>query len=272
MFFLLSAFEVTSFSTQPASAVISKPGLASDAALRNDERATLAGLVTASTSSTTTAGSSSNPTSTSTLITTSNSTSTSTTFTEISIYNGTSESQEQIDGLLFNGTIPGTIFIGFGTPYFTGYDNFSVALLSVGTSLTINLTAQGISGSLVVLLNISKNSILNVQGGYVNVILDKATVAEVGSLGALLTEGATPSYIILRTSSGFELLLSMPHFSTRTIVVMTPPVNKNGGSSNSGALRWYIVGAAVVVVIVLVVAFAMRNLRARRNTAAGLAN
>jgi len=147
-----------------------------------------------------------------------------------------------------------------GDPNFVG----SVGLFAAGRSLTIVINSSGVSRPRVVLLNISKNSYLNIEGGYIAVFLDNQTVAEAASLDAVLNGSGTPSYILLGTSSGFEFLLSIPHFSTHTIVIATPKPSNQTTGSNFGALTSYIVGAIVVVTVALAVVFATRNPRGRK--------
>ncbi len=155
-----------------------------------------------------------------------------------------------------------TISVGATAANFTSNNNaFIVTLVPGNDALTIVIGAQGVSGPRVVLVDISKDSFLNLQSGYVQVTLDNATIAEAASLQAVLTGSGSPSYVLLGTSSGFELLVSIPHFSTHTIVIMTPvstalvaSSSQTNGSATSGIPISYVAGI-LVVVVVLVAAF-----------------
>ena len=174
-----------------------------------------------------------------------------------------------------------TISVGATAANFTTNNNaFTVSLTSGNGSLTIVIGAQGISGPRTVLLNISKDSFLNVQSGYLQVSLDNATIPEAPSLDAVLTGSESPSYVLLGTSSGFELLVSIPHFSTHTIVIRTPAStvlaatsSETRTTSSSGIPTSYLTGAIVVVAIVVVASvFAVRSLRNKKMDSAGSSN
>ena len=229
-----------------------------------------------STGQTTSTGPFTNST-TSTALTTTLS-SNSTTFSQVLVHNGTSVSQSEINQFLANGTILGTINVGSNTAIFNGnaraHDTFNVSAFSSSGSLTIVIGAQGISGPRVLLVNISKDSFLNLQSGSLAVTLDNQTVPEAPSLQAVLVGffGSTPSYILLGTSSGFQLLLSIPHFSTHTIVVTTSAksvqvvtTTETVAAPSSGIPTTYIIGAIIVVaVVVTAMGFAIRSQRNKR--------
>jgi hypothetical protein len=154
----------------------------------------------------------------------------------------------------------------------TNNDAFTVSLTPTPASgsLTILIGAQGISGPRVVLLDISKDSFLNLQSGFVQVSLDGATIPEAASLQAVLTGSGSPSYVLLGTSSGFELLVSIPHFSTHTIVITTPsPTVLVAGSSQTSASTStsssissvYMVSVVMVAVLAGVLAVAGQRIR-----------
>jgi hypothetical protein len=195
--------------------------------------------------------------------------SSSATFAKVLVHNGTSVSQSEINQFLANGTILGTINVGSDTTIFNGNDTFNVASFSASGSLTIVIGAQGISGPRVLLVNISKDSFLDIQSGYLAVTLDNRTVTEAASLQAVLTGSGTPSFILLGTSSGFQLLLSIPHFSTHTIIITTPKPSSQTATSNSGELTSYIIGGIVVIAIVLAAVFVIRNQRGKTVVASG---
>jgi hypothetical protein len=168
--------------------------------------------------------------------------------------------------------------VGSTSANFTTNNNaFTISLTQGSGSLTIVIAGQNVTGPRVVLLNISRDSFLNVQSGYLQVSLDNSTIAEAASLEAVLTGTGLPSYILIGTSSGFELLVSIPHFSTHTIVITTPPesvatagASVTAAASSSGIPTSYIVSALVVVVaVVLVAAFAVRGQLNKRTSSAG---
>ena len=112
----------------------------------------------------------------------------STSFTEAQTLNETTVAQGQITQFVANETIPVTISVGATAANFTtNNDAFTVSLTPGNDSLTIVIGAQGISGPRTVLLNISKDSFLNLQSDYLQVSLDNATIPEAPSLDAVLT-------------------------------------------------------------------------------------
>jgi len=195
------------------------------------------------------------------------------TFTEVQILNGTTGAQDQISQFVANETIPVTVGVGStAANYTTNNDAFTVSLTPGSGSLEIIVTGQNVIGPRIVLVSMSKDSFLNVQGGYLQVSLDNATIPEAPSLEAVLTGAGSPSYILIGTSSGFELLVSIPHFSTHTILITTPvevvqtaSASSTSVTSSSGTPTSYIVGAIVVfVAVVLIAAFAVRSQRSKK--------
>jgi hypothetical protein len=196
-----------------------------------------------------------------------------TTYTEAQILNETTGSQGQISQFVANATIPVMISVGTTAANFTtNNDAFTVSMTHGNGSLTILIGAQGVSGPRVILLNISNKSFLNLQSGYLQVSLDNATLSEAASLNAVLTGSGSPSYVLLGTSSGFELLVNIPHFSTHTIVIKTPAstvlvasssqTSTSTGSSSSIPASY--VASIIVVAVVLVAVFVFASQRNKK--------
>lgn len=191
---------------------------------------------------------------------------------------GTSATQGQINQFVANGTIPVIIGVGITTANLTTSTSaFTVSLTPGNGSLKIVIGAQGVSGPRVLLLNITRDSFLNVQSGYLRVLLDNASVPEATSLEAVLTGSHAPSYVLIGTSSGVELLVSIAHFSTHTIVITTPAkslqvvtTSNTASASGSGIQTPYVIGSIVLVaVVVTAMVFAIRSQRNRRMGSTG---
>lgn len=171
-----------------------------------------------------------------------------------------------------------TIGVGPTSANFTTNNKaFTISLTQGSGSLSIVIAGQNVTGPRVVLLNISRDSFLNMQSGYLQVSLDNSTIPEAASLDAVLTGTGTPSYILVGTSSGFELLVSIPHFSTHTIVIMTPAesvatasTSLTAAAASSGIPTSYIFDALlVVIVVVLVAVLVVRDQRNKRTSSVG---
>ena len=88
--------------------------------------------------------------------------------------------------------------------------------------LVISISADNVTGPRVILVNLTGASSFDLSTHSLNVTLDGNPVSEASSLGQVLN--ASPSdpsrFIILVTSSGVQLLVSIPHFSFHTIEIL----------------------------------------------------
>jgi len=110
--------------------------------------------------------------------------------------------------------------------------NFTV---SVGkyqnNGILVSISGANVTGPRVLLINLTRGASLNFSSGALLVTLDGTPVGQASSVTQVLKAQQTDParYIILATSSGWQLLVSIPHFSLHTIailpVVLTAIVN-----------------------------------------------
>lgn len=149
-------------------------------------------------------------------------------------------------------TIPAVVHVGSSNSTFAVLDpRFSV---SVGRQaehgLIISISATNVTGPRVLLLNLTKNSFLKVAGSALNVTLDGNPVQQATSVTQVLNPSPNDParYVLVATSSGIQLLVSIPHFSLHFIEVIPIPVAQiqNLLIANSEALVASIIAITVV--------------------------
>ncbi len=101
--------------------------------------------------------------------------------------------------------------------------SFSVStgrLENGGVSVTISAT--NVTGPRVLLVNLTDTQSYNMQSGTIVVTLDGVKVQEASSvLQVLKAQPTDPArFIIIQTTSGLQLLVSIPHFSLHTITIL----------------------------------------------------
>ncbi len=177
-------------------------------------------------------------------------------------YPATQTEESQIAQLSQNGTIAGTILVGTRIPNATGFNvAYVTRISSQENALNLTLQAEGVSGFRMVQFNLTKTSILNMGSGLMLVTEDNATLSEVATLGGLVS--AAPSFTVISSSSGYQILVSIPHFASHTIILETPPGAQGSGKSST-SLIIYGVGVAVIAAVVVVLVFSMRGARQKR--------
>lgn len=124
--------------------------------------------------------------------------------------------------------IPAIVHVGSSNSTFAVLDpRFSV---SVGRQaehgLIISISATNVTGPRVLLLNLTQNSFLKVAGSALNVTLDGNPVQQAASVTQVLNPSPSDParYVLVATSSGIQMLISIPHFSVRFIEVIPIPV------------------------------------------------
>lgn len=190
-------------------------------------------------------------------------------FTKVSLVNATTSLQDQIDKSLANGTTALSVNVGDYVTISGG--NGSVVVRSLGSSsnsLTLVVGGSNVTGPRTILLNLSEASFLNLQSGYISVLLDNVTLSQAESLSQVLSGTGAATYILIGTSSGVELLVSIPHFSTHTLVVESMAAGPSVTTATTTAAPTGPVGSdqSVLYAIggVVVVAAALSYLALRR--------
>ena len=130
--------------------------------------------------------------------------------------------QEQIQSAVSNLTIPATVQVTPLSSSTTVLDSrFSVSVgQQVDNGLVIAISGENVTGSRVLLVNMSKTSPLALYPA-LNVTLDGSPVAEASSAVQVLNpaSGNPPLYVLVATSDSIQLLISIPHFSLHLIQV-----------------------------------------------------
>ncbi len=98
---------------------------------------------------------------------------------------------------------------------------FSVSVgKTEGNGLAIFITANNVTGPKVLLINLTNS--FDPTSRSLNVTLDGKTIQEASSVGQVLSPSATdpPRFLIVTTTSGSQLLVSIPHFSLHIIQIL----------------------------------------------------
>ena len=133
----------------------------------------------------------------------------------------------EIENAANNGRIPVVVQLGNTGASVAQLDpRFSVSVSQpYDNSLIVTISASNVTGSRILLINITKNALPALQSGGLLVKYDNATIPEAASLMQVLyPENQTPSYIIIGTASGYQLLIYIPHFSTHIIQLIAEPL------------------------------------------------
>jgi hypothetical protein len=136
--------------------------------------------------------------------------------------NGGGELETQIQKDVGNLTIPAVVQVTALSSSTQVFDpRFSVSVgTQTSTGLVIAISGSNVTGGRVLLLNLSKTSPLTLFPA-LNVTLDGSPVAEASSATQVLSPspGAPATYVLVSTSAGVQLLISIPHFSVHIIQV-----------------------------------------------------
>jgi len=143
------------------------------------------------------------------------------------VVNGNENDETQIEDAAKNNQIPAVVqFSSSGASVIQLDPKFSVSVGKTGDGLVVTISGNGVTGSRVLLVNITKDSLPAIQSGELLVKYDNSTIQEASSLSQVLSgTGSTPSYIVIGTASGYQLLVYIPHFSTHVIQLIAAPLS-----------------------------------------------
>jgi hypothetical protein len=162
------------------------------------------------------------------------------------------EDESEIRSAIDNKTIPAVVHVSGSNATFSVLDpRFSVSVGKRGDNgLIISISVENITGPRVLLLNLTQNSFLNLSSYAINITLDGDPVVQASSVTQVLNPLPTdPSrYVIVATSSGFQLLVSIPHFSLRVIEIIPIPLDQ---IRSILAVNIQILAASVLVITLL---------------------
>ena len=135
-----------------------------------------------------------------------------------------SEQEGDIQAAIQTRVIPAVIHVGTGGVNYTVLDsNFT---LFVGTlqSGGLQITVSGVNGtsSRVLLVNLTSPQVVNLQPSALTITFDGAPVTEAASVTQVVnpSPGSPPLFVLVATSTGYQLLVLIPHFSTHVIQIL----------------------------------------------------
>lgn len=137
--------------------------------------------------------------------------------------------EDEIKNATAEKKIPAVIHVSNSGQMVTQIDpRFSVSVGKIGNGdgLLISISAENVTGSRVLLINITNGSIEESALKSLVVTLDGKQISQATSITQLFNSSQSDParYIILLTSSGVQLLVSIPHFSLHIIQVLPGPI------------------------------------------------
>jgi len=160
----------------------------------------------------------------------SSSESTSSAVTTVSTVSAGASGEAAISQATQAGTIPATIVIANGQPSVSVLDQrFSVSIGQVsGSGYVVTISGNNVTGPRTLLINLTGASAFNFKSNSLNITLDGSPVSEASSLTQVLNPvaGDPARYAIVITSSGEQLLVSIPHFSIHTLAFNPVPITQ----------------------------------------------
>jgi hypothetical protein len=170
------------------------------------------------------------------------------------------EVQSQIQHAVDNLTIPASIQV---TPLSSSTavldPRFSLSVgPQVGNGLVIAISGENVTGSRVLLINMSRTAPLALYSA-LNVTLDGVPVVEASSATQVLNPVSTnpPVYVLVATSNSIQLLLSIPHFSLHLIQVAGVVVHNIAASLELDTPL--LAGSILVITLAFLGAYAARK-------------
>jgi hypothetical protein len=193
---------------------------------------------------------------------------------------------------LNNGTIPAEITVGNSTASALILNpQFLVSMNQIASNggLQITISALGnVSGPRLLLFNVSSGSIYFPSSGRtLAVVFDGQQISEAASLQQVLNTNSTgtATYVLIGTSTGVQILVAIPHFSSHVIEIIPEQLVLTGSSpsqttqiiststptltssittasstvssSNSAELAAIFLGGVVVVVVLVAIVIAI---------------
>ncbi len=133
------------------------------------------------------------------------------------------QDEEDVNSALLDKTIPAVVhWSGSGATTSLLDPNFTVSVGKYQDSGLLVSISGNVTGSRVVLINLTRDASPNFGSGALLVTLDGTPIQQASSfLQVLKAQPADPArYIILSTRSGWQLLVSIPHFSLHTLAIL----------------------------------------------------
>jgi hypothetical protein len=174
---------------------------------------------------------------------------------------GNQDEEGQIQHGEQDGTIPAFVHVDGTSPTATQLDSrFSISAGKLSNDgISVSISANGVTGPRVLLIDLTGSPLANLQGRTLEVTFDGQPVSEASSVNQVLTPSPTdpPRFIIVATSTGVQMLVSIPHFSQHTIQILPVPFSSalNFFVTNEG----FLIGGMLVFTAVFAAAYSMRK-------------
>ncbi len=140
---------------------------------------------------------------------------------------GGAKQEQQIRTAINEGTVPAVIQVSSSGATVSVIDHrFNVSVGNVqGGGVVISISAN-VTGPRVLVINLTDSALFNLSSRRLIVTLDGRTVSEAASVEQVLAPKAdAPStFILVGTSTGLQLLMSVSHFSSHVIQVLSLPL------------------------------------------------
>ena len=135
---------------------------------------------------------------------------------------GSQQHEQEIKNAEKNNSIPAVVQVGASGASASVLDSkFSVSVGQLaGNGVAIQITGTNVTGPRVLLVNLTNSA--TIATGSLSVTLDGTPVTQAASLAQVLNPavGDPARYIVVSTSTGLQLLVSIPHFSTHVIEIL----------------------------------------------------
>ena len=137
------------------------------------------------------------------------------------------QEQDEIKGAEDSKQIPAVVSVSASGDALTQLDpKFSVSVSRPGDNqLSVSISGTNGTGPRVLLINVTKDAGALSSLGALSVTYDGNKISEASSLSQVFSGTSTspPSYLVLGTSSGVQLLVFIPHFSSHLIELLASP-------------------------------------------------
>ena len=145
--------------------------------------------------------------------------------TNATVHEGDHNNDNEISKAVKENTIPAVIQLGSSGATVSVTDTrFSVSVGKLeNDGISVSISAANVTGSRILLVNLTGSKLGNLADHTLFVTYDGKQIVEAASVAQILSPLPTDParYIIVSTTSGVQLLVSIPHFSTHTIQVLS---------------------------------------------------
>ena len=160
------------------------------------------------------------------------------------------QEQDEIKGAEDSKQIPAVVSVSASGAALTQLDSkFSVSVSRPGDNqLSVSISGTNVTGPRVLLINVTKDAGALSNLGALSITYDGNKISEASSLSQIFSGTSTrpPSYLVLVTSAGVQLLVFIPHFSSHLIQLLTSPTSLSAFSAEVPLLLAGLVAVAAL--------------------------